>query len=99
MERGSGQDVGYALLERALAVDQTEAMLMVRLFMEEKHAGIDSIRAAEYAARATVDWIPDTQLYARLVYMDRSPWSKIIQKQPGTFAWWRTRVIGRPGPP
>ena len=65
------EDVGYDLLEKAVAAGQTEAMaLMVRLFMQGDYCGIDSEKAAGYAIRAAKDGIPDAQLYAGLAYMD-----------------------------
>lgn len=64
-------DVGYDLLERAVAAGQTEAMaLMTRLFMRGKYACIDSVRTAEYAVRAAADGIFDAQFYAGIAYMD-----------------------------
>ena len=65
------EDVGYDLLEKAVAAGQTEAMaLMVRLFMQGDYSGIDSEKAAGYAIEAAKDGIPDAQLYAGLAYMD-----------------------------
>ena len=65
------EDVGYDLLEKAVAAGQTEAMaLMVRLFMQGDYCGIDSEKAAGYAIEAAKDGIPDAQLYAGLAYMD-----------------------------
>ena len=65
------EDVGYDLLEKAVAAGQTEAMaLMVRLFMQGDYCGIDSEKAAGYAIEAARDGIPDAQLYAGLAYMD-----------------------------
>ena len=65
------EDVGYDLLEKAVAAGQTEAMaLMVRLFMQGEYCGIDSEKAAGYAIEAAKDGIPDAQLYAGLAYMD-----------------------------
>ena len=65
------EDVGYDLLEKAVAAGQTEAMtLMVRLYMQGEYCGIDSEKAAEYAVKAAEDGIPDAQLYAGLAYMD-----------------------------
>lgn len=63
--------VGYDLLEKAVAAEQTEAMaLMVRLYMQGEYDGIDSERAAGYAITAAKDGISDAQLYAGLAYMD-----------------------------
>lgn len=65
------EDVGYDLLEKAVAAGQTEAMaLMVRLYMQGEYCGIDSEKAARYAIEAAKDGIPDAQLYAGLAYMD-----------------------------
>lgn len=65
------EDVGYDLLEKAVAAGQTEAMaLMVRLFMQGEYCGIDSDKAAKLAIQAAADGIPDAQLYAGLAYMD-----------------------------
>lgn len=65
------EDVGYDLLEKAVAAGQTEAMaLMVRLFMQGDYCGIDSEKAAGYAIEAARGGIPDAQLYAGLAYMD-----------------------------
>ena len=65
------EDVGYDLLEKAVAAGQTEAMaLMVRLFMQGEYPGIDSERAARLSNEAARDGIPDAQLYAGLAYMD-----------------------------
>ena len=65
------EDVGYDLLEKAVAAGQTEAMtLMVRLFMQGEYCGIDSERAAQLSITAAKDGVPDAQLYAGLAYMD-----------------------------
>lgn len=65
------EDIGYDLLEKAVAAGQTEAMaLMVRLFMQGEYSGIDSERAAQLSIRSADDGIPDAQLYAGLAYMD-----------------------------
>lgn len=63
--------IGYEYLEEASGKGQTEAMtLLVRMYMQGEYDGMDSVKAASMAIKASKDGIPDAQMYAGLAYMD-----------------------------